>query len=126
MNIETGVFAAITSGHYVITFSGFVDVHPGQVTEMWLHHNGVRVEESEFQTSMHVGGSGDYMWNQGSRTVVSITVNWLILVLNFSITVNWLILPKKSSQIFSLRFSNCSLVTRWILERRTIVFQSIG
>ena len=72
MNIETGVFTTITSGHYIITFSGFVDVHPGQVTEMWLHHNGVKVEESEFQTSMHVGASGDYIWNQGSRTVVSI------------------------------------------------------
>ena len=71
MNIETGVFTTITSGHYIITFSGFVDVHPGQVTEMWLHHNGVKVEESEFQTSMHVGASGDYIWNQGSRTVVS-------------------------------------------------------
>merc|ERR1712141_733963 len=70
MNIETGVFTAITSGHYIITFSGFVDVHPGQVTEMWLHHNGVKVEESEFQTSMHVGASGDYIWNQGSRTVI--------------------------------------------------------
>ena len=73
MNIETGVFTTITSGYYIITFSGSVAlVGAGESTVMYLHHNGVKVEESEFQTSMHVGASGDYIWNQGSRTVVSI------------------------------------------------------
>ena len=71
MNIETGVFTAVTSGYYIITFSGSVEVHPGEYTTMWLHYNGVRVEESTFETYPQMGGSGDYIIVQGSRTVVS-------------------------------------------------------
>merc|ERR1711990_1126192 len=48
MNIKTGVFTAVTSGYYIITFSGYVEVLPGDYTHMWLYHNGVRVEESLF------------------------------------------------------------------------------
>ena len=71
MDIETGVFTTVTSGYYIITFSGNAYVEPGEYTEMWLHHNGVRVEESQIVTSMLVGDSGDAIGGQGSRTVVS-------------------------------------------------------
>merc|ERR1712037_559002 len=55
MNIETGVFTTVTSGYYTVTFSGHVYVTAGEYTQMWLHHNGVKLEESLFDTEMHVG-----------------------------------------------------------------------
>ena len=70
MNIETGVFTAVTSGYYIITFSGYVDAHPDEYTNMWLFHNGKRVLESQFETYIGAGDSGSYIHNQGSRTVV--------------------------------------------------------
>ena len=71
MNIETGVFTTVTSGYYIVTFSGYVWVHPGEDTQMYLYHNGARVVESKFETSMHVGSANEYIIDQGSRTVVS-------------------------------------------------------
>ena len=55
MNIETGVFTTITSGYYIVTFSSTVSVLAGDYTEMYLHHNGVQLEESRYTKSMHVG-----------------------------------------------------------------------
>ena len=71
MNIETGVFTTVTSGYYIITYSATVDVHPGEYTQLWLFHNGVQLEEGQFATDMHVGDIGDYIFDQGSRTVVT-------------------------------------------------------
>merc|ERR1711990_283857 len=70
MNIETGVFTTITSGYYIITFSGSVGVHPKEYTVMWLNHNGVSVVESRFVTSMYVGEGDSINTVQGSRTVI--------------------------------------------------------
>jgi|ERR1712192_41579 len=70
MNIETGVFTTITSGYYIITFSGFVQVQAGEWTNMYLYHNEIRLEESHFGTSMHVGSGQDWIRDQGSRTVI--------------------------------------------------------
>jgi len=39
---------------------------------MHLYHNGVKLDESEFMTSMEVGISDTLISDQGSRTVVSI------------------------------------------------------
>ena len=72
MNIETGVFTTVTSGYYIVTFSGKVTVLAGDYTIMWLYHNGVYVEESEIETSMHVGSGDDWIREQASKTVVSI------------------------------------------------------
>ena len=70
INIETGVFTTITSGYYIITFSGSVAlVGAGESTVMYLHHNGAPVEESRCVTAM--GGSVDRIQDQVSRTVVS-------------------------------------------------------
>ena len=41
MNIKTGVFTTVTSGYYIITFSGYVEVLPGDYTQMWLYHNAL-------------------------------------------------------------------------------------
>ena len=66
---ESGSFTIITSGYYMITFSGHANVHPGQTNEMFLFHNDQRVEESRWVT---MGAySGSYMIDQGSRTLVS-------------------------------------------------------
>ena len=72
MNIETGVFTTVTSGYYIITFSAFADVHVEETTSMYLYHNGVQVEESLFSTRMGVGSGYNYMFDQGSKTVVSL------------------------------------------------------
>ena len=74
MDIETGVFTAgaVTSGYYIITFSAFADVHVEETTSMYLYHNGVQVEESLFSTKMGVGSGYNYMFDQGSKTVVSL------------------------------------------------------
>lgn len=72
MNIETGVFTTVTSGYYIVTFSAHVAVLAGEYTEMFLYHNGVYLEESQFYNSMHVGSVGDNIVDQGSRTVVNI------------------------------------------------------
>merc|ERR1712037_953582 len=70
MNIETGVFTTVTSGYYVITFSGSVGVHAHEYTGMWLNHNGVQLWESRFVTSMYLGGGDAINQVQGSRTVI--------------------------------------------------------
>merc|ERR1712130_348820 len=70
MNIETGVFTTVTSGYYIVTFGGTVYVHSGEFTVMYLYHNGVQLEESEFHTRMQVGSGDDYITDQGSRTVI--------------------------------------------------------
>ena len=70
MDISTGVFTTVTSGYYTITFSAVVDVTAGDETVMLLHHNGVEVEESWFQTYM-TGDSSGLNFYQGSRTVVA-------------------------------------------------------
>ena len=72
MNIETGIFTTVTSGYYIITFSAFADVHVEETTSMYLYHNGVQVEESLFSTRMGVGSGYNYMFDQGSKTVVSL------------------------------------------------------
>ena len=74
MNIETGVFTTVTSGYYIVTFSAYVSLLDGELTQMYLYHNGVVVDESEFYTQMQVG-SGDFIADQGSRTVVNIVFN---------------------------------------------------
>ena len=71
MNIETGVFTTVTSGYYIITFSAYAKVKIFSGTVMSLYHNGVEVEESGYQTALYAGNSaGDYIWDQGSRSVV--------------------------------------------------------
>merc|ERR1711970_584664 len=71
MNIETGVFTTITSGYYIVTFSGYVYARPGQWTVMYLYLNGIRVFESVFENLLTLGDSGDdLIKNQVSRTVI--------------------------------------------------------
>ena len=69
MDIESGAFTIITSGHYMITFSGHANVHPGQTNEMFIYVNDQKVEESLWVTMGEYSGS--FMIDQGSRTLVS-------------------------------------------------------
>merc|ERR1712133_284854 len=70
MNIQTGIFTAFTSGYYIITYSAVADIHVQEITSMYLYHNGMQVEESFFTSNMGVGGSGNYIFDQGSKTVI--------------------------------------------------------
>jgi len=73
MNIETGVFTTVTSGYYIVTFSGSADVHGGEWSYMYLYHNGVQVKESKFRSVgmlRYAGSVDDYISDQGSRTVI--------------------------------------------------------
>ena len=72
MSIETGIFTAVTSGYYIVTFSGYLHVLGGEYTRIELFHNGVQVEESRFETSVGMGSGDNFIHDQGSRTVVGI------------------------------------------------------
>ena len=49
----------LCSGHYMITFSSYAKVVPGEYTDIHLYHKGVK--ESRFVSAMHVGESGNNM-----------------------------------------------------------------
>ena len=66
MDIATGVFTAMNSGYYIVTFGLTAFVEENEKTEIFIHHNGAEVAESEWASN---GGSG-WMQDQGSRTVV--------------------------------------------------------
>merc|ERR1712154_53102 len=70
MNIERGVFTTVTSGYYIVTYSASVDVYADDWTDTYLHHNGVKVQESHFGTYSNVGSGNDMRRDQGSRTVI--------------------------------------------------------
>ena len=70
MDIKTGVFTALTSGFYIITYSASARVRPGESTDMNIHRNGESVEESRWLTMMASDGAASYIDDQGSRTVV--------------------------------------------------------
>ena len=78
MNIETGIFTAITSGYYTITFSARADVFPDEYSFMYIFHNGAKVTESQWETFLG-GASFSYMADQGSRTVVGRQPETLLL-----------------------------------------------
>ena len=102
MNIETGVFTTITSGYYIITVSAIAAVHTGFYSDLFLYHNGVPVQESQFVTSL---SGGEFIYEQGSRTVVSFAC---------------LLLFVSSSNLFSPRSFTCWLATPWISGRTTL------
>ena len=111
MNIETGVFTTVTSGYYIITVSGIATVHAGFYSDLFLYHNGVPVQESQFATSL---SGGEFIFEQGSRTVVSFAC-----------------LLHQIFSFFSLRSFTCWLATPWILgpttsDLKTIVFSFTG
>merc|ERR1712080_245629 len=69
MDITTGVFTCLTAGHYTVTYSGHVRVDPGEDVSIYLHHNGERVEESQWY-SYQSYENGGVIYDQGSRTVI--------------------------------------------------------
>ena len=105
MNIETGVFTTVTSGHYIVTFSGTAVVDAGEFTDMFLYHNGVKLDESRWYTKMLAGSGDDNIRDQGSRTVVS--NDCLLPAINHSLRFH--LFRSNYSQIlsFSLRFFTC-------------------
>ena len=72
MDISTGKFTALTAGHYTVTYSGHVYMHPGEDVQFQLMHNdqssGDEGRWHSYSSSSNGGNSDD----QGSRTVVSV------------------------------------------------------
>ena len=71
MDITTGVFTAITSGHYIITYSASADLVPGKSIYISIYHNGNPVREGSWWSFLGAEGGISHMVDQGSRTVVS-------------------------------------------------------
>ena len=72
MDISTGVFTALTPGHYTVTYSGFALVKPGEEVTFQLRKNGVDVGYEGSWMSYSSSGIGGTINEQGSRTVVSV------------------------------------------------------
>ena len=72
MDIETGVFTVLTSGYYILTYSGNADVDHDESTQMYITLNGHTLRETVWETSLK-HGSGTSMYDSGSRTTVSRT-----------------------------------------------------
>ena len=55
MDISTGLFTALTPGHYTVTYSGFAEVGPGEGVYFQLRKNGVDVgsEWDSFSSGPH-------------------------------------------------------------------------
>ena len=70
VDIHAGSFTISSSGHYMITFSGYANVHSGDRTEMSIYKNNQRVVESEWVTMASEDYVGGYWIDQGSRTLV--------------------------------------------------------
>ena len=70
VDTHAGSFTISSSGHYMITFSGYANVHPGDRTEMSIYKNNQRVVESEWVTMASEDYVGGYWIDQGSRTLV--------------------------------------------------------
>ena len=70
VDIHAGSFTISSSGHYMITFSGYANVHPGDRTEMSIYKHNERVVESEWVTMASEDYVGGYWIDQGSRTLV--------------------------------------------------------
>merc|ERR1712080_306621 len=68
LDITTGQFTCLTAGHYTVTFSGYVGLHPGEDVYTFIYHNGEQVKESVWHSP--VGSTGGYMYDQGARTVI--------------------------------------------------------
>ena len=72
LDISTGVYTALTAGHYTVTYSGMARVNPGEyVVFQLLKNNKSAVNEGRWH-SYSRGNNGDYIDDQGSRTVVSV------------------------------------------------------
>ena len=64
----SGVFTAPRAGVYLVTFSYRGGIDPSEQTNVYLHHNGVRLDETLHNTYYGNGGSG-YVRSTGGRAV---------------------------------------------------------
>jgi len=69
MNTTSGVYTVVRPpGHYTATFSGRAALFPSQWTDIYLYHNGTRIEETLW-LSWNSGTQQGILVDQGSRTV---------------------------------------------------------
>ena len=72
MDITTDIYTALTSGHYTITYSGYARVDPGEDVAFTLTKNGESVGYEGVWQSYSSSDNGGMIYDQGSRTVVSV------------------------------------------------------
>ena len=71
-DITTGKFTALTPGHYTVTYSGQARVDPGEWVIFQLMKNGQFVGYEVRWESYCSSANGGQIYDQGSRTVVSV------------------------------------------------------
>ena len=72
LDISTGVYTALTAGHYTVTFSGMAKVDPGEKVEFQLMHNGKGGNGYGWWESASGSNNGGVIDDQGSWTLVSL------------------------------------------------------
>ena len=72
LDISTGVYTALTAGHYTVTFSGMAKVDPGEKVEFQLMHNGKGGNGYGWWESASGSNNGGVIDDQGSWTLVSV------------------------------------------------------
>ena len=71
LNIESGVFTCLTSGHYTVTWAYEAEMPPNSGIATDLNVNGVRLEESHLSSyHQHTGAN---IGEVASKTIVSYT-----------------------------------------------------
>ena len=78
LDLATGTFTCLFPGHYTISYSGHSELLLGKVPGfpdvrinfIYLHVNGVRLEQSLYDDYMLTGSDGDSLTSQGSRSLV--------------------------------------------------------
>jgi len=71
LDTSSGVFRVVTApGYYTISYSGWARLEPGQATDIFLHRNGDRIEESRWMSGATGGSKGARQYDQGGRTLI--------------------------------------------------------
>merc|ERR1712226_1546835 len=69
LDLSTGTFTCLTSGHYTVTYSGYSGLDPGEGNNIYLSVNGVMVAKSRYDEHAPPGISGRIV-TQGSRSLI--------------------------------------------------------
>ena len=72
MDITTGLFTALTPGHYTVTYSGHATLNPGEEVRFFLFHNGQYMGEEGMWISSSDSNDAGATRDQGGKNLVSV------------------------------------------------------
>ena len=72
MDITTGMFNALTPGHYTVTYSGHATLNPGEEVRFFLFHNGQYMGEEGMWISSSDSNDAGPTRDQGGKSLVSV------------------------------------------------------